>query len=42
MLAVTVDLNIDIVAIMLGILVTALHRSTDTEVLRQINYVDAI
>ena len=42
MLAIAVNLNIDIIAKSLGIFMARLDSSTDTKVLRQIQYVDTM
>ena len=42
MLAVSIDLNVDIIAISLGVLMTCLNGATDTKILREIEYVHPV
>ena len=42
MLAISIDLHVDVIAIMLGILMPSLNSAANPQVLRKIEYVNAI
>ena len=42
MLTITIDLHVDVIAIMLGILMPSLDGATNSQILRKVKHVDAI